>query len=795
MVDLIGKRVTKLDAPEKAMGASKYVQDIVLPRMAHGKILYARRPHARIVSIDTSAARALQGVRAVITGADVPATPFGFGKDNFALKGDKVTCCRDEVAAVAADSPEIAEAACGLIEVEYEDLPAVFTAEDALAADAPVIHEQWPNNVRVDYNYSHGDVGDGEAESDVVVEGTFQLHRVTHGCIGPCGIIADFDSTGRLTVHSLTQVPFLYRNDLAKIVGMPAESIRIKQTAICGGFGSKLDIYPYDPICVFLARAAGRPVRLLFDREEEFFASPFRQPATIRMRSGAKKDGTLTFRDVDLLLDNGGRTSWGATTPWIMIRSFSSLYRVPHVKVFGRVAYTNNPYAGAFRGYGNPQATFAIESQIDEMAEALGIDPLEIRLKNSLESGEITGQGMKITSCGQRECLENAAKKSGWEEKRKELPGRKEGRIARDGSRIRRDGSRVRRDGSRIRRGIGMASLFHVGGGAKIYRSDGCGTILKIDDFGRVTLISGSSEIGQGSETVLAMIAAKELGLPLESIHVINNDTDLTPWDVGVHASRTTFIAGNSALRAARTARDKILTAAAKLFDRPADEMALADGNVVMARTGEILGSIPKVIRSLHFSGKHEMVVTSDYYEPPSESEDAEFKGNISPTYSFATQVAEVSVDLDTGVVRLERLTSSFDVGKVINQLAIEGQVEGGVLQGMGYALSEDMKFAEGKLLNANFTDYKMPTTTDLPELINDFVETGDPDGPYGAKGIGEAPLIPVAAAIANAVYHATGVRFKELPLTPERVFAKLRETQTLREAQTLRETGKEDGE
>ncbi len=754
MVDLIGKRVPKLDAPEKATGASKYVHDIELPRMVHGKILYAGRPHARIVSIDTTRARARHGVRAVITAADVPSTPFGFGKDNFALKGEKVTCRRDEVAAVAADTPEIAEEACGLIDVKYEDLPEVFTAEDALAADAPVIHEQWKDNVRVKYNYSHGDVVDGEAESDVVVEGTFNLHRVTHGCIGPCGIIAEFDSGGRLTVHSLTQVPFLYRNDLAKIVGMPAESIRIKQTVICGGFGSKLDIYPYDPICVFLARAAGRPVRLLFDREEEFFASPFRQPATITMRSGARKDGTLTFRDVDLLLDNGGRTSWGATTPWIMIRSFSSLYRVPHVKVFGRVVYTNNPYAGAFRGYGNPQATLAIESQIDEMAEALGIDPLEMRIRNSLEPGETTGQGMTITSCGQRECLQNAAEKAGWKEKRKSLPAEA---------------------GDHTVRGIGMASLFHVGGGAKIYRSDGCGTILKIDDFGRVTLISGSSEIGQGSETVLAQIAAKELGLPLESIHVINNDTDLTPWDVGVHASRTTFIAGNSALRAARAAREKILAAASKLFERPAEEMALADGNVVMARTSEVLGSIPKVIRSLHFSGKHEMMVTADYYEPPSKAENAEYKGNISPTYSFATQVAEVAVDLDTGVVRLERLTSSFDVGKVINQLAIEGQVEGGVLQGMGYALSEDMKFADGKLLNPNFTDYKMPTTTDLPELVNDFVESNDPDGPYGAKGIGEAPLIPVAAAIVNAVYNATGVRFTELPLTPERVFAGLR--------------------
>jgi len=753
VVDLIGARVPKLDGPEKAMGASRYIQDIELPRMLHGKILYAGRPHARIVSIDTSAAKALPGVRAVLTGDDVPQVAFGFGHDNYALKTGRVTCRRDEVAAVAAETPAAAEEALGLIRVEYEDLPALFSAEEALAEGAPLIHERWKNNVRVNYNYSHGEVEAGVAKSDAVVEGTFSLHRVTHCCLSACGVIADFDPAGRLTVFSATQVPFLYRNDLAKIVEIPAAMIRVIQPVIGGGFGSKLDVYPYEPICIFLAKAAGRPVRILFDREEEFSASPFRQPAVIRMRSGAKKDGTLTFRDVDLLLDNGGRTSWGATTPWIMIRSFSSLYRVPNVRVTGKVVYTNNPYAGAFRGYGNPQATFAIESQIDELAEKLGLDPLDVRLANSLEPGETTGQGMTITSCGQKECLERAAERSGWRAKLRELP--------------------ARGDGRRVY-GIGMASLFHVGGGAKIYRSDGCGTILKVDDFGRVILITGSSEIGQGSETALAQIVSAELGMPIGAIRVINNDTDLTPWDVGVHASRTTFVAGNSALRAAREAKKRILDAAAVMLDRPAGELALADGNVMDLERGEVLIPIPKVIRSLHFSKAGEVVVVSNYYEPPSEREDAGYKGNISPTYAFATQVAEVEVDVDTGVVKVLRLTSVHDVGKVINRLSIEGQVEGGVLQGMGYCLTEDLKVAEGRIVNPDFTDYKLPAATDLPEFDIDFVETIDPEGPFGAKGIGEAPLIPVAVAIANAVRHATGVRFCELPLTPERVFRKL---------------------
>jgi len=755
---LIGKRIPKLDAPEKATGLARYIEDIKLPRMLHGKILFAGRPHARILAIDTSAAKALSGVRAVITAGDIELVPFGFGQDNTALKMDKVTCIRDEVAAVAADTPQIAAEAVKRIRVTYEDLPVVTSPAEALAAGAPIIHDKTPDNTPFRYDYAHGDVEQGIRESDVIVEDTFVLQRQAHCCLGTSGLIAEFDADGRLILHSLTQVPFLYKHDLARIVGIPAGNIRVIQPPIGGGFGSKLDIHPFEPICIFLARKTARPVRLVFSREEEFLATPTRQPMVIHLKSGARQDGTFTFRDVHMTLDNGGRTSWGATTPWISMRTFSSLYRVPHVRQHVDVVYTNNVYACAFRGYGNPQATFALESQVDRLAEELDMDPLKLRLKNAHDPGETTGQGMILASCGLKECLETAARNAGWHEKRAQR-------------------SASNRQSSLVR-GVGMAALFHVGGGAKIYRSDGCGTILKIDDFGGVTVLTGSSEIGQGSETMIAQIVAEELGLPIGNIRVINNDTELTPWDVGVHASRTTFIAGNSALRAARDARRKLLDAAAGRLKRAAEELDLAVGNVIDRASGEPLESIAKIIRGLHFGRtRNELVMTTAFYEPPSAPPDEKHMGNISPCYAFGTHVAEVEVDLDTGLVKVLRISAAHDVGRVINRLGIEGQVEGGIAQGMGYCLMEELKVADGRVLNPTFTDYKLCTTTDLPELNLSFIETHDPFGPHGAKGIGESPMIPVAAAIANAVYHATGVRITELPLTPERVLTRLQQS------------------
>ncbi|MHC4130119.1 MAG: xanthine dehydrogenase family protein molybdopterin-binding subunit [Planctomycetota bacterium] len=373
---LIGKRIPKLDAPKKVTGEAMYLHDLELPGMLAARILRSDRVHARIVSIDTTAARALPGVKAVLTAADTPGVPLGHGRDNPPLKGDKVRCIRDEIAAVAAESDAIAAEALKLITVEYEDLPAVFSPAEALAEGAPVIHDTHPNNIPFTWDYEQGDIARGEAESDIIVEDTFRLHFVAHCCMGVSGAIAQFDSEGNLTVYSQTQVPFLYKKDIAPVIDVPPEKIRVIQPVIGGAFGSKLDIYPFEPICILLAKATRRPVRLVFSRPEEFVASPTRQPVVVTLRSGVKADGTLTFRECRTLHDNGGYTSWGATTPFVMMQTISSLYRVPHCRYHTTVAYTNNPYSGSFRGFGNLQATFAVETHMDKLAEAVGMDPV-----------------------------------------------------------------------------------------------------------------------------------------------------------------------------------------------------------------------------------------------------------------------------------------------------------------------------------------------------------------------------------------------------------------------------------
>ncbi len=767
---LIGQRITKLDAPEKASGRTRYIHDMQLPGQLHAAILRSARVHARIVRIDTAAARALPGVHAVITAADLPGQrPIGVAKDHLPLKGDRVRSLRDEIAAVAADSEAVAQAALRLIEVEYEDLPVVADAEAAMASGAPLVHPPIAgaaagapvalagrsDNIAMRFDYSHGDVAQGEAESDVVVEDTFELHYVTHCCMGVSGVIAEFDAKGNLVLYSNTQVPFLHKREFAEVLGMDPGRIRIVQPPIGGGFGSKLDIYPFEVICVQLARLTGRPVRLVFSREEEFLASPTRQPVRLTLRSGCKRDGTLTFRSVHTLHDNGAYTSWGATTPFVMMQTFSSLYRVPHCDYHTVAVYTNNPYAGSFRGYGNLQATFAVEAHMDRMAEAVGLDALQFRLINAQQAGEVTGQGMVFRSCGFSECLRTAAERSDFVRKREQYAAERD-------------------QPGPIKRGIGIASMLHVGGGAKIYPSDGCGTILKLDDFGRVTLITGASEIGQGSETVLAQLVCEELGLPISAVTVVNNDTDITPWDVGVHASRTTFIAGNSAIGAARKASAKILAAAAAAFDCPADSLALRGGRIVRAQSGEPLVDLARFLRGLHFNERAELVVTSYYYEPPSVHQDKAFKGDVSAAYAWAAQVVEVEVDTDTGAVRMVNVTAAHDVGRVLNRLGIEGQIEGGIVMGQGYALTENLIVEGGRIRNPNFRDYKLVTAPEIPAMDISFIESMDGEGPQGAKGVGEAPAICIAAATASAIHNATGKRITTLPFTPERVYRAL---------------------
>jgi len=755
---LIGQRVRKPDAPDKSTGKTRYINDLVLPQMLYGKILHAGRPHAEIASIDTTEAEKLPGVHCVLTGKDVAGLRFGFVRDNVALK-DKVRCEHDEVAAVAAETEELANQALSLIEVDYEDLPGVFSPEDGRRDDAPLIHEGFPGNKSLHFEFKHGDLAAAEAESDIIVDNIFKVHHVTHCCMGTSCAIADFDNNGKLTIYSQTQYPYNYKMDLAPALGMHPGDIRVIQPPVGGAFGSKLDVYPYEPIAALLAKKTGRPVKVLYTREEEFKSAPTRQPAVIHMRTGCRKDGTLTFRSADVLLDNGAYTSWGPTIPVVMMRTVSGHYRVPVIEYNAQAIYTNNPYAGSFRGYGNVQTTFATAQQIDMLAEQLGMDPIKFRLMNAQKSGERTPQEAFLRECALDKCLTTAADAADFVNKQKQY-------------------GRLRNSDSRYKKGIGIASSIHNAGGAKIHKSDGCGTMLKIDDYARVTLITGASEIGQGIDTVISLIVAEELGVPVEHVTLMNNDSDLGPWDVGVHASRTTFIAGEGARRAAVKARQQILNAASTFTEISADELDLRDGFVVRDKNGSILVKLEKLLRQMHFQPEPELVMVTDYYEPNSEPEGADHISNMSAAYSHAVHIAEITVDTWTGEIKVDKVTSAQDVGRVISRTGLEGQIEGGIAIGLGYALSENMQLEDGMLKNPCFRDYKVITAPEMPELDLHFIEDSCAEGPYGAKGASELPTIVIAPAIANAFYNATGVRILSTPLSPEKVVRALLQAQ-----------------
>ncbi len=767
MSSAIGQRQPKLDAPDKATGRTVYGHDVRLPGMLHGQSLYSRYPHARILNVDISRALKLPGVKAIITAADNPPTKFGYGKDNTPLKGDVVRSLRDEVAAVAAIDPDIAAEALELIEVEYEPLEALFDAAAALKDGAPLIHAERGTNRFSHFNYTHGDLEQGERDSDVIAEADYELPYVAHAALETSVVIASFDHRGHLTLYSTTQIPFLLQRDLSEALGLEGSDVRIIQTAIGGAFGRGLDIYPFEPIAALLARKAGQPVRLSFSRHEEFLAAPVRQPVKAHIRAGATRDGQITFRDVYALLDIGAYVSWGSVTPLVMMETTASLYRVPHVRFTADCVYTNNPITGAVRGYGNPQSTFWVETTMDRLAEALQLDPIDFRLRNANRPNEETPQGLKITSCGLKECLEAVAARADVEVGSWKMEVGK--RVA-----SKSPVSNLQSPTSNLKRGIGFASTLNVGGGARIYRSDGCGATVKIDDFGHVSLITGSTEIGQGSETVLAQIVAEVLGVKIEDINVLNSDTDVKPWDVGVHASRTTFIAGNAAQLAALDARQQVFETASQMLGVAPDQFAMRGGDVVTL-SGDKSIELGKVARARHFRAGGQIISGEGFYDPPTQLVDKDsYKGNISAAYGFGAQMAEVEVDTETGHVRVLRLVCANDVGRAINPMAVEGQMEGGAQMGLGYALTEELIVKEGRVLNPDFHDYRLFTSADMPKLETIIVETDDPQGPFGAKGVGEMGGTPTAAAIANAIYDAIGVRLTTVPMTPERVLRAL---------------------
>ena len=747
-MNIIGKRIPKLDAGDRVAGKSIYGTEIELPGMLHGAILRSRFPSAIIESIDVSKARALLGVECVITADDVDVTNLSYRKDHPVLKKGEVNCIRDEIAAVAAVSKDVAEKALELIEVNYIERAGIFDPIKALKNDAPQINkfskgENGNKNISESFHYEHGDLEAEKKKSVCIVSRQYVLPKVSHACMAASNVTADYSPVdGQLTLHSSTQVPFLYQREMSQVLKMDPSKIRVVQPIIGGGFGSKLDLHPFEPICALLSIKTGKPVQILYSREEEFLYSAIRQSMVIDLNTGADENGKFTFREVKIMKDNGAYTSWGARSSFVMMQTFSSLYQTPACVYDADAVYTNNVFAGSFRGFGNPQATFALERNIDLMAHELGMDRAEIRLINANFPGEVTGQGLEYHSCGHKQALEVVVKNSGYPENK---------------------------NGERYKRGFGFASMLHVGGGAKIYPSDGCGTTLKMDPYGFLTIITGSSEIGQGSETVLAMMAAEELGIGLDRIKVINTDTSVKPWDVGVHASRTSFVAGNSLLGALEILKEKLSARAAQLLNTTPDDLVFQAGEI---RSGKAEGAfkIDKIVRELHFKPPHELCEVSYFYEPSSEFQDKDYKGNVSGCYAFAAQAVEVEVDTLTGKVDVLNVHVGQDVGKVLNPLGLEGQIEGGVVMGMGYALSEEMIFEDGYLRNPTFHDYKVPTARDIPEISFYPVETNEETGPFGAKGVAEAPLVPTPAAIANAVSNILDVEINSLPVTPEKV-------------------------
>jgi len=696
---------------------------------------------------------------------------------------------------VAAIDRDIAREAVDLIEVEYEPLPGVFDPEEAQGADAPLIHEVTPsgkprtdNVVPLIYHHESGDLDAGRRAAKFVAEGDYEVQRIQQSCMGTAGCIAEFDMNGNLTIWAKTQIPFLAQRDFNQALaqmGLRGKNSRVVVPAMGGGFGTGLDTHCYEYISILLAHTSGKPVKIVYDREEEFaYLSP-RQNARVHVAQGCDENGKLTFRDVFILQDNGAYVSWGATYPSVMMVPATSLYRVDNIRFAAKLVYTNNTYCQAMRGYGNPEITWGLENNLEELAEAAGIDPLDLRLANSNRPNETTPMGLKISSCGLKECMEITAKHLDWKEKR----------------------GTAKNSGSSKKRGVGFASLMHVGGSGRIYRSDGSGLILKLDDFGNLNVYYGGVEMGQGLHSALTLTLADALGVLPDKVIINQTDTATCPWDVGTHASRGAFMACNAAILAADKLRARIFALCEEVFPglvakarakfqvknpdaevpdfdfaaaAKADAFDLRDSVISLRGAPDAAWArlpLDRFLRAIHFRQDGTLLTEEVFYDPPNELPNWEKGyGNMSATYTFGTQGAEVKVDEDTGEVKILKMVAALDIGKVLNRQTLEGQVYGGLVQGIGYALFEEIKSEKGRILNPTFTDYKIATAADIDfPIVLEFVETDDAFGPFGAKGVGEPGLVPTAPAIASAIYDAVGVRLKELPMTPERVLEALR--------------------
>jgi len=751
---IVGQRIDNVDAWDKVTGKAVYGIDLKLPGMLHGKILRSPLPHARILKIDPSRARNLPGVRALITAEDTPKIKYGAQiADEYPLAVEKVRYIGDEIAAVAAEDEETATRALELIHVDYEELPAVFSPEEALGPGAPEVHEG-TGNVASQIDFERGDVSQGFREAHCILEEEFVTSNVHQAYLEPHVCIAQADGCGRITLWGSLQAPSRNRETIARILNLPPDKIRIIQTVVGGGFGGKAtQVLALYPLCALLALKSGRPVRILNTWPEEFAASRSRMPSKIRLKLGLKKDGTFTAKDLAIIANAGAYAGTGPAVMTTTAMRATSLYRFPHVKCHARLVYTNTTPIGSYRGYGNPQLHFALESAIDMAAERLGLDPLDIRLRNAIRVGDTSIHGWVMNSCQLQACLERAAQRSRWKEKRGQR--RKEGI------------------------GIGMASMIHVSGNRAVYpHFDGSSAFVRINPTGSVDIISGEAEIGQGSNTAFAQIVAEVLGLPMEEIRVQPLDTDHSPFALGTFASRVLTIGGKAVYLAAQDAKEKLLSFVAQKMEIRREDLECQGGMIRMRNSSKPGLSFQEAARLASMASAGAPILGQGIFRVPGHvvMPDASKYGNLSIAYSFGVQVAEVKVDRKTGRVDVLEVYSVHDSGTIINPKLGEGQVEGGVAQGMGFALMEEIVRQQGKVLNDNFTDYRLPTIQDVPKIHSLFIEVPDPFGPFGAKGLGEITQVPTAPAIANAIEDAVGIRLKELPMTAEKLLKALKE-------------------
>jgi len=751
----IGSRVPLIDAVEKVTGSLRFGTDFKLPGMLYGKVLRSPFPHARILSIDASRARRLPGVKAVVTGWDDDFQIYSVAgeknPDERLLAKEKVRYIGDEVAVVAAVDEETAREALKRIIVGYEEIPAVFDPKEAMKEGAPLVHEKVERNIARVINIVHGDVERAFRESDAVVEAIFKTPLVHQAYLEPHAAVAQWDFQGRVVLWIPTQSPTLARMTYSNALGITRDKIRIIQMPMGGAFGGKLE-YKLHPLCALLAREAKAPVKMTNNREEEFAATLPRVPMVIWMKAGCKKDGTFLAKKAEIIADNGAYMNYG---PGILLSATTrqdNLYRLKNIDTDSYLVYTNKVPTGCFRGFGCPQSFFALESIIDMLANEIDMDPADFRLKNASQAGDITPHKWYLGSCGLSEAILKSTEKAGWYRKRKAFPQKQSKDKA---------------------YGIGLACCLHVSGNRTFLPFfDGASAYVRINEEGRAIVLTGEPDVGQGSRTTFALIAAHELGIPIEWVNVALLDTDISPHGLGTFGDRSTTLAGNAIKNAAIDARNQLIDAASRKLGVNPSELTIEEGIIFFKKDPSIRMEFKEAAQIVSYEKAGATVLGHGEFIPQNVSMvDPETKtGNISCAYPFVAQVAEVEVNLKSGEVKVLSITAAHDLGKIINPLTAEGQVHGAIAQGIGFALTEELIVKEGKITNPNFKNYKVPRAKDIPAIHVIFVESNDPNGPYGAKGLAEPALTPVAPAIANAIYHAVGIRLTSLPLTPKKI-------------------------